>query len=298
VSSGGAPASIPAPYGQARARRGTAVLTRLRSSEWLLLGYFLYAAALRAPLGALALGVGLLVGLLAWAESRSRGRFCGIARDWLPLPFILVAYWTVDWTHTSAHTRGWERSWVTLDKLLLNDWGGRRAIEYFGAVLPFALDLCYSLLWALPAVGVGVLYLYRKRERVDRFVFPLLLGTLLTYALLPHFPSQGPTLLFPGQDLPRVHTVTRAINLWVLQRFDIRTSVFPSGHVTVAFSAAFAMLLALPEKKGFGGFLVLVAVAVAVATVYDRYHYAVDGLAGLAVSITAVGLSALLRRLT
>ena len=127
--------------GGSPARPAIAVLTRLRPSEWLLLGYFLYAAALQPSLGALVLGVGLLVGLLAWAEGRSRGRLFSIVRDWLPLPFILVAYWTVDWIHTSTRTHGWEHSWVALDRLLLNDWGGRRAIEYFGAVLPFVLDL-------------------------------------------------------------------------------------------------------------------------------------------------------------
>lgn len=282
-------ASIPAPYGKVRA---AGALAGVRSCEWLLLGYFSYAAARRTSLALLALGVGGLV----WTLARYRSRWVGIVRDWLPLLFILIAYWTVDWTHASTRPHGWEQSWVALDKLLLNHWGGRRAIESGGAVLPFTLDLCYSLLWAIPPVSVGVLYLYRRRDRVDRFLFHLLLGTLLTYALLPLFPSQGPGALFPGQDLPQVHTVARAVNLWVLERFDIRTSVFPSGHVTVAFSAAFGMLLALPEKRWIGRILVLVAGAVAVATLYGRYHYAVDGLAGLAVSSVAAGVGAVVQK--
>jgi len=52
---------------------------------------------------------------------------------------------------------------------------------------------------------------------------------------------------------------------------------FPSGHVTVGFSAAFAMLLALPEKRRIGWTLLAIALLVLVDTVYGRYHYLAMG---------------------
>ena len=274
----------------------------LRSSEWLLLGYFVYASIFSALWGArasalvwrggLTLAGAALVLLLARAEARTGSRFFSIVRDWLPAPLLLVAYWAVDWFPPPAQRHGWEYTWIHLDRLLLNGWGGRAVIESCGPVLPFFLELCYSLVYAIPPVSIGILYILRRRARVDRFLFTLLLGTLTTYMLLPHFPSVGPRLVFAGEDLPAFSTVFRSLNLWLLDHYDIRASVFPSGHVTVGFSAAFAMLLALPERKPLAWVLGALATAVAIATVYGRYHYAVDGLAGLGVSLLACALSA------
>lgn len=64
--------------------------------------------------------------------------------------------------------------------------------------------------------------------------------------------------------------------------------------MTIGFSAAFAMLLAFPEKRRVGWVIGALATAVAIATVYGRYHYAVDGLAALAVSLCGTGVSACL----
>jgi membrane-associated phospholipid phosphatase len=275
---------------------------RLRSSEWLLLAYFLYASIFSALLGAranalvwrssLTLAGGALVFLLARAESRTGSRFFSIVRDWLPAPLVLVAYWAVDWFPPPIRRHGWEYAWIHVDRLLLNGWGGRAAVESCGPVLPFLLELCYSLVYAIPPVSIGILYILGRRARVDRFLFTLLLGTLTTYMLLPHFPSVGPRLVFAGEDLPAFSTVFRSLNLWLLDHYDIRASVFPSGHVTAGFSAAFAMLLALPERRRVGWVLGALATAVAIATVYGRYHYAVDGLAGLGVSLLACAVSA------
>jgi membrane-associated phospholipid phosphatase len=274
----------------------------LRSSEWLLLIYFFYAAIFSAYVGTrpaalawrggLALAGAAVLFLLARAESFTGSRFFSMVRDWLPAPLILAAYWAVDWFLPSVHAGRLEQSWIRLDRLVLDGWGARAAIESCGPLLPFLLELCYSLVYAVPPVAIGVFYFCRRRERVDRFLFTLLLGTLITYALLPHFPSLSPRVAFPGEDLPGVSSLFRSLNLWLLDNYDIRTSVFPSGHVTVAFSAAFAMLLALPEKRRAGWVLVVLASGVAIATVYGRYHYVVDVLAGLAVSLLASAASA------
>ena len=271
----------------------------IRSSEWLLLIYFSYTALLAVVFDSarsrleVAVSLPLVLGLLVFAGSRSNWRAVSIFRDWLALALVLVAYQEMDWFRLPHRRYVLEHRWVVWDKLLLN-WGVREAIEYFGALLPSVLELSYLLTYAIPPLSIAVLYIYHRRERVDQFLFTFLLGTLLTYALLPYFPSDPPRLVFPGQDLPHVSTLLGRLNIWIFDHCDIRSSVFPSGHVTAAFSAAFAMLLTLPEKKWLGWMLFLLAVSIGITTVYARYHYAVDGLAGLVVSLIALGVSAAL----
>ena len=79
----------------------------------------------------------------------------------------------------------------------------------------------------------------------------------------------------------------RRLNWRLLAAGGIHTSVFPSGHVSSAFGAAFGLLYALPGRRAFGLATAAVACGIAVSTVYGRYHYAVDAVAGLAASLAA-----------
>jgi membrane-associated phospholipid phosphatase len=193
----------------------------------------------------------------------------------------------VNWFAQAHSGYARENRWVVWDRLLLDQWHARASIESLGSIIPFLLELSYLLVYAIPPLALGILYWTGHRKRVDNFLFTFLLGTLLAYALLPYFPSDPPRWAFPGQDLPHISAAPRWLNLWLLDHYDIRTSVFPSGHVAAAFSAAFGLLLALPEKKRFGAMLLVFATAIAITTVYGRYHYAVDGVAGLLVSVVA-----------
>jgi membrane-associated phospholipid phosphatase len=48
------------------------------------------------------------------------------------------------------------------------------------------------------------------------------------------------------------------------------------------------MLLIVPERRGIGVLLLIYAFSVSVATVYGRYHYAADVIAGFGVSLVAL----------
>ena len=69
---------------------------------------------------------------------------------------------------------------------------------------------------------------------------------------------------------------------------DISTSVFPSGHVGVAFSTALALLFSAPTRRGLFAIALAAAILVYLATVYGRYHYAMDGLASMAIVTLAL----------
>jgi membrane-associated phospholipid phosphatase len=272
-------------------------LKALRSSEWLLIGYFGYVAAIiRAfPLDPqvkwLALAVFVLVAsqlvVFAVAESFGSQEFFSIARDWIPLALTLIAYREMDWFAPLPRNYDLELRWLEWDRSLLYGAGLQRAIEWLGAWLPGYLELCYLLVYAVGVFSVAVLYAQGRRELVNRLLIMYLAGTLLAYALFPYFPSDPPRTLFGGSDMPNIVTPLREFNLWIVSGYGIHSSVFPSAHVSSAFSAAWGLLWLLPDKKRFGLLMLAYGVSVAVATVYGRYHYAVDATAGFGVSVIA-----------
>lgn len=264
----------------------------LRSSEWLLIGYFAYVAlAARAfqlapDVAWLPLTVALLVPALFFVLA-SGGEVFSIARDWVPLGLTLLAYREMDWFSPLGKDHHLELQWIDWDRSILYGAGVQRAIESLGPALPGYLELCYLLVYAVGPFAVAVVYFARRRELANQVLFLYLLGTVLAYALFPYFPSDPPRTLFGNADLPNVVTPVRRLNLWIVGGYGIHSSVFPSAHVSSAFSAAWAFFLFLPDRKRFGWGMLIYAVSVAIATVYGRYHYAVDAAAGLGVSLIA-----------
>jgi membrane-associated phospholipid phosphatase len=272
-------------------------MRRLRRSEWLLTAYFVYTAVLAQllpvppPVPLLALGVNAAVlagfAVLAWAESLRGSTFFSIVRDWYAVPLMLLAYREMGWFAPPAHSYTLEQGWVAWDRTLLNEWGLRAAIEALGPLLPAVLEASYVLVYAVPSFAMAMLDAYGQRRRVDRFLITFLLGILTAYALFPYFPSEPPRRVFPGDMFPSFDTPFRRLNWALLGGYGIHTSVFPSAHVAGAFAAAFALLRLLPERRWVGWTLLALAVSITTATVYGRYHYAADALAGFAISMGA-----------
>jgi membrane-associated phospholipid phosphatase len=272
-------------------------ISNVRSSEWILGSFLAYAAVMAAvmPLHravratTITLNLSLLAGYVALItlETIRPRKALDIARDWLPLLLTLLAYREMGWFAQPHVTHTLEARWVVWDHVVLRG-GAKAVIEWLGPFIPSILEIAYLLVYALGPFSVAMLYVYGRRERVNQFLFLFLLAVLTCYAQFPFWPSEPPRVVFPADDLPAYATVFRGWNLWLLGKGGIHTSVFPSGHVAAAFSAAAGMCLYLPEHKWVGRFLMVTAILVAVATVYGRYHYLVDAAAGLFMAGLAV----------
>ena len=273
-----------------RRHYGSAKDNRPRLAEWILAGYFAYTAALSLlfPLDPASRLQVVGASLAALAALHYLGRFPlrwvpEILRHTLPLAGVVLAYKQIGWFAQPQPDHALERSWVSWDRLLLADWGLTRAIDSLGPVLPSLLELLYLLTYAVAPSGLIILVVYRRLDRSDRLLACFAASAVSAYALYPFFPSEPPRTIFPGELSGSFDTIFRQLNWWILGKGGIHTSVFPSGHVASALGVGMGLLLALPERKRYGVALTIVASGIALATVYGRYHYTVDALAGLLV---------------
>jgi membrane-associated phospholipid phosphatase len=274
---------------------------RLRACEWALVSFFVYIAAispafhLRSQLREvpfyMAAAVISLIAALAYAEDQPRfRRGISYARDWVPLALVLTAYREMDWFTPKYADHHLEALWIQWDRFLL------RPAAIGEVWVPNLLELSYLLVYAVGPFTVAMLYILHRRDVMGKVLFIYVVGTVAAYGLFPYFPSSPPRAVFPALDVPAANTLVRRLNLFLVGDYGIHSSVFPSAHVSSAFSAAWALLLYLPERRRLGWGMLIYAVLVSLATVYGRYHYAVDALAGLGVSVCAAALGVWLFR--
>jgi len=262
--------------------------TALRACEKVALAYFLYLPCLglirRLSIGRLLFLASIPVVLWAvWrAQARSTGRWSEIARDWWPLGLILVGYWAMGWFATPPR-EVLEGDLVRMDRLLLYKGHLQALIEAAGPFFPATLETIYLLLYAIPPLCLGILYACGEGSQAPRFLLLLFAGTFAADALLPYVPVLSPRVAFPGTDLPHYNGIAEGVSTWLLDHLDISTSVLPSGHVAVAISSAIGMIAVLPRRPIIGCLVLGLAGLVYLATIYCRYHYALDGLISIVI---------------
>jgi membrane-associated phospholipid phosphatase len=272
---------------------------KLRVHEWMFVAFFSYIAAITPlfqtrpnlhgqPYVILAI---VCVTFLIVDRLQRTGLSFGmdIARDWLPIFFIFLAFREMDYFAPREYDLLTEMSWIRWDVILLEGFQVSRRIESLGSLIPSYLELCYLLVYSVGAYCVARLSALAGRKAINRFWNVFLFGTLACYALFPYFPTEPPRFAFTDIAPPAVATPLRDLNWYLLSRSTIHSSVFPSAHVAAAFSAAFAMFLLMPRRRDCW-FLLAYAVSVSVATVYGRYHYLVDAFGGFGISLLAAAL--------
>ena len=146
------------------------------------------------------------------------------------------------------------------------------------------LTVCYALYYFHPIV-LGALVYVDDRKRAEsardfsRYAFVMVFVFFVSYAGYFFVPAVGPryTVTHAG-PLPR-GAVSEAIDTTLDRLETNKRDCFPSGHTMVV--VAVLAEAARRSRKTFWWFLPF-AVGLLLATVYCRYHYVADVLAGLA----------------
>src|SRR5581483_7041886 len=140
------------------------------------------------------------------------------------------------------------------------------------------LQLAYTAYLALiPAFG-AYLWLRGRREQFAVFVASICVAYYLNYLIFIFFPIEGPYHTLA--HLQRVELVggpfTAFINL-IEKHGRVHGGAFPSNHVAGSMVVLFS---AFHFSRRLGYALTPLVLSICAATIYGRYHYAVDVMAG------------------
>ncbi|HDD35297.1 MAG TPA: phosphatase PAP2 family protein [Candidatus Desulfofervidus auxilii] len=161
------------------------------------------------------------------------------------------------------------------------------------------LQLGYISYYFMPIILISILF-KKHDKKLSSIIFTILLGFYLSYIGYLIFPAEGPRGL--GINQQSIYGGTwLAIKLFKILNFleKNRLDAFPSGHTEISIICAY---FAFYSGKKLGFFFSLFTILLIFSTVYCRYHYVVDVLAGILLAIISLKiapyLESFLNRLT
>ncbi|MEW6108170.1 MAG: phosphatase PAP2 family protein [Nitrospirota bacterium] len=155
------------------------------------------------------------------------------------------------------------------------------------------LQVSYSSYYFLP-VTLGIVLMAKKRDaEFDRSLFLIMLCFYLSYVGYMFFPALGPRYTISHLQNTELQGLFIAQPLQeLLNRLEgIKRDAFPSGHTGIALTVLY--LAFRFERRLFLIFLPVV-IALIFSTVYCRYHYVVDVLAGIILFFITIALGEML----
>jgi membrane-associated phospholipid phosphatase len=216
------------------------------------------------------------------ADPRSFVRpYWEIVRDWFPFLAILLMYYSLwgDATHLLVPLDR-DRELIALDQRLFG-FQASVAMQRFitpGRTAWMQFSYFYHILH-IPLVGCFV-YLCRPRSRFREMMSGLMVVTflgLLGYILVPAIgPMYTLRELYTVPLLQPIPIFNRQLEFMDLAR--IHRDVFPSMHVAISF---LVWLYALRNSRSLFWLVSPLVLSLWVSTIYLRYHYLVDVVAGL-----------------
>lgn len=155
------------------------------------------------------------------------------------------------------------------------------------------LQLAYTSYYPMPVAVAVVLAAKGKWHDFNRAVFGLVLCFYLSYLGYLLLPAVGPRFTIEHaaglQGSPMAYAIQETLN--ALE--NTKTDAFPSGHTAIALMS---LLYAWRSRERvLTAVLVPCVAGLVFATVYLRYHYVIDVIAGVALAAITVAIAPRLR---
>lgn len=211
-----------------------------------------------------------------------------VAADFYPVAFIPFIFESLGPLIAAARGRARDDLLIAADRALF---GTDVTVWLERLVRPWltdALYLFYSSYYFI-AIVLGAVLWRRSPPVARRYIFTLTFCYFVSYVGYFLLPALGPRFALASRQTIVLETtpISRAISTTINELERTKFDVFPSGHTMIA---AVVLVVAFRRAREMFWILLPVGLGLMASTVYCRYHYAVDVLAGLALAFASVPL--------
>jgi membrane-associated phospholipid phosphatase len=230
----------------------------------------------------------LIIVQIVLAGYKGNGRILTISHDLVfPVICVLLIFDSLEWVVHYINPQDIDPLLIRIDYLIF---GNHPTIILERITHPLLTDffqVAYSTYYFIP-ISYGVILLsQRKKEAFERSLFLILFCFYLSYLGYILFPAIGPRFTID-------HLQTRELQGFLiaepmqhlLNKLEgIKRDAFPSGHTAVT---VIVLYCAYRFEKRFFWFCLPIVAALIFSTVYCRYHYVVDIIAGFVLTALSV----------
>jgi membrane-associated phospholipid phosphatase len=228
-----------------------------------------------------------MLAIVFGATELRRRRTGAFLAEFYPVIVVVLLYTEVGVLNTAmgvshdALVQSWEQALFGSQPSL--DWIRAQPWPWLSAILHLAYMSYYVI---VPGAPLGLWLAGRRRESAETML-RIMATFYVCYTIFLLFPVAGPRYLFPMAENAAtavapaqwVHAILKGGSAW--------GTAFPSSHVAVALVAALSALLGW---RKLGVPLVVLAVLLALGTVYGQFHYAIDAIAGAIVGVAMLAV--------
>lgn len=156
-------------------------------------------------------------------------------------------------------------------------------------VRPLRSDIfyCFYSTYYFIALTLGLVLWRRRRATALRFVFTLMVVYYVSWTGYFIIPALGPRFAQASQYTVSLTTtpIARAINDTIDAMEKTKFDVFPSGHTMISMAV---LLVAWKRARDVFWVLLPIATGLIISTVYCRFHYVIDVIAGTTLAFITV----------
>ncbi|MFB3814013.1 MAG: phosphatase PAP2 family protein [Terriglobales bacterium] len=235
--------------------------------------------------GYLALHGGVLLIVALLARGAPRDRRANFFHDWYPLALFIVAFEEVarlsflfvsQWQ--DAYLLRWEAALFAVPPTV---WFAQHA----SPLLTELMNLGYFGYFVLLMIVGGAFYRWPDKRPFRQVMTASVLSYMICYVVFLTFPTEGPAhTLAAFHREPIDGGPFHWLVLLIQKCAGVHGNAFPSSHVAAGLVSLIFAWCYLPK---LGAALTPVVILLCLGAVYDRYHYLLDVVGGLAVGAVA-----------
>jgi membrane-associated phospholipid phosphatase len=266
--------------------------------EWLSLGYLAWMNAallifhrnIAQPGLYIVLHCWVALGILclAWAAAHSPSKIVQFARHWYPLALYLFFFEELG---RIVHLifPGWFDRWlIDFDYRFAGVHPAAWLAQFSNPALNEFMQFAYMTYFLYLVILPAILYVARDRLAFWTVMASTAAANYFIYVVAVLFPIESPHFSLPALNSKPLAGGAFTATINFIERFGrVHGGAFPSAHVA---GSMVALLSAWRYRRWLFWVCLPFFICMCVATVYGRYHYVADVIAGIAVG--AAGFSA------